>query len=352
MTEWSDLSERAQTLLRILIDRYIEEGAPIGSRTLSRVGNLNLSPATIRNMMADLEDLGLIRAPHTSAGRVPTELGYRFFVNSLLVHRNNISLDLAKLDKLEKALLEETNGDPQHIASTASNLLSSLTRYAGVVTLPRQSRAALRQIEFIGLSERRVLVVLVTQDGSVQNRIVVTPRTYSQAELVRFGNYLNEQFAGVSIKDMRERLLHELRRVRNDIENGLADAITLAETAVDPGNDERSDVIVTGQTNLMGLDDLSSMEQLKRLFQAFTEKKELMELLDQCERANGVQIFIGSESGNPTFEECSVIGAPYSYEGEILGVLGVIGPQRMHYDQVIQIVDLTSRLMGKAIGGR
>jgi len=349
MAEWSDLNERAQTLLRVLIDRFIEEGAPVGSRTLSRVGDLNLSPATIRNVMADLEDLGLIRAPHTSAGRVPTELGYRLFVNSLLIRRNSMSLDPAKL---EKALLEEADGDPQRIASTASNLLSSLTRFAGVVTLPREPRAALRQIEFIGLSERRVLAVLVTQDGSVQNRIVVTPRTYSQAELVRFGNYLNEQFAGVSIKDMRERLLSELRRVRNDIENGLADAITLAESAVGPGNDERSDVIVAGQTNLMGLDDLPSMERMKRLFQAFTEKKELMELLDQCEQANGVQIFIGSESGSPTFEECSVIGAPYAHEGEILGVLGVIGPQRMHYDKVIQIVDLTSRLMGKAIGGR
>jgi len=349
MAEWSDLSERAQILLRALIDRYIDEGVPVGSRTLARMGELNLSPATIRNVMADLEELGLIRSPHTSAGRVPTEQGYRLFVNSLLVHRGGGAVDPAKL---EQALLEEAEGDPQRIAGTASNLLSSLTQFAGVVTLPRQPRSALRQIEFIGLSQRRVLVVLVTQDGSVQNRIVVTSRPYSQTELVRFSNYLNAKLAGVSVSDMRERLLDELRRVRKDIELGLRDAITLAERAVDDdAGSKMSDVIVAGHVNLMGLDELSSMERMKRLFQAFAEKKELIELLDRCEGADGVQIFIGSESGSPTFEECSVIGAPYAHEGEILGVLGVIGPKRMHYDKVIQIVDLTSRLMGKAIGG-
>ncbi|MFW6341516.1 MAG: heat-inducible transcriptional repressor HrcA [Halothiobacillaceae bacterium] len=350
MTEWSDLSERAQTLLRALIDRYIEAGTPVGSRTLSRMGELNISPATIRNVMADLEELGLIRAPHTSAGRVPTEQGYRLFVNSLLVQRGGRAIDA---DKLERALLEETQGDPQRVAGTASNLLSSLTRFAGVVTVPRPVRAAFRQIEFIGLSEHRVLTVLVTRDGQVQNRIVTTDRPYGRAELVRFSNYLNETLAGVSVQDMRSRLLEELRNMRADIEAGLREAIALAESAV-AGDDEsaEADVIVAGHVNLMGLDELSSMERVKRLFQAFSEKKELLELLDRCERADGVQIFIGSESGSPTFEECSVIGAPYAHEGEILGVLGVIGPKRMHYDQVIQIVDLTSRLMGKALGGR
>ncbi|MGC9456330.1 MAG: heat-inducible transcriptional repressor HrcA [Halothiobacillaceae bacterium] len=350
MTEWSDLSERAQTLLRALIDRYIDEGSPVGSRTLSRMGDVNLSPATIRNVMADLEELGLIRAPHTSAGRIPTEQGYRLFVNSLLIQRGGRGVDAAKL---EQALLEEAEGDPQRIAGTASNLLSSLTQFAGVVTVPRPLRSAFRQIEFIGLSEHRVLTVLVTRDGQVQNRIVTTDRPYSQAELVRFSNYLNETLAGVSVQDMRSRLVEELHSMRADIEAGLREAIVLAESAVgDEAGPPEADVIVAGHVNLMGLDELSSMERVKRLFQAFSEKKELLELLDRCERAEGVQIFIGSESGSPTFEECSVIGAPYAHEGEILGVLGVIGPKRMHYDQVIQIVDLTSRLMGKALAGR
>ncbi len=346
--KWSDLGERAQTLLRVLIDRYIEEGEPVGSRTLSRVADLKLSPATIRNVMADLEDLGLVRAPHTSSGRVPTELAYRLFVDSLMIGRTTAGLDARKL---ERVLVEAAQNDPQQMADTASNLLSGLTRFAGVVTVPKPSLAVFRQLDFVALSERRVLMVLVTRDGAVQNRILVTPKNYSQAELTRFSNYLSERLNGTSLTELRTRLMAELKDTRSRIEDGLADAVTLAESGVS-GVGQDPDVAVAGQINLMGLDALSDMQHMRRLFSAFSEKRELIELLDQCERAEGVQIFIGKESGSPTFEECSVVGAPYTRDGEVVGVLGVVGPKRMQYDRVISIVDVTSRLLSRALTDR
>ena len=352
-TKWSDLGERAQTLLKVLIDRYIEEGAPVGSRTLSRVADLKVSPATIRNVMADLEDLGLVRAPHTSSGRVPTELAYRMFVDSLLVGRTNPgfdpgAFDRISADKLETMLVEAAHHDAQQMADTASNLLSGLTQFAGVVTVPGVSRAMFKQIDFVALSDRRVLMVLVTRDGGVQNRILTTPKNYSQRELTRFANYLNERLNGSSISELRARLMAELKDTRSLIEDGLADAITLAESGVE-GVDQNAEVVVAGQLNLMGLDALADVEHMRRLFGAFSEKRELIELLDRCEQADGVQIFIGRESGSPTFEECSVVGAPYMRDDEVVGVLGVIGPKRMQYDRVITIVDVTSRLLSRAL---
>ncbi|MDD3608800.1 MAG: heat-inducible transcriptional repressor HrcA [Halothiobacillaceae bacterium] len=345
---WPSLNERAQQLLKVLVERYINDGVPVGSRTLSRALTTPLSPATIRNVMADLEELGLICAPHTSAGRVPTELGYRFFVDQLLVHRDQ-GPDGREIGwRLRQ---EAEVGGAQAVAETASNLLSGLTRYAGVVSVTRQVRHNLRQIDFIPLSGRRVLAILVTQDGQVLNRVLEVGRDYGADELTRHANYLNERLRGIDLRRLREHLFVELKSARETLAQGLEEAISLADQALREGEDAPA-LIVAGQSNLLGLDDLPSMEGLKRLFEAFNEKRELLSLLDHCERGQGVQIFIGRESGSPTFEECSVIGAPYTVDGEVVGVLGVIGPKRMAYDRVIQIVDITARLMGSALNSR
>jgi len=342
---WSELPERAQTLLRVLIDRYTDEGAPVGSRALARMSDLNLSPATVRNVMADLEDLGLVRAPHTSSGRVPTELAYRLFVDSLLVTPSKAPVDARRLERI---LREAAEDDPQHLADTASNLLSSLTQFAGVVTIPSRARALFRQIDFVSLSPGRVLMVLVTNDGGVQNRIIHPDKPYSQDELTRFANFLNERLNGESIQALRETLVNELKHTRAEIEGNLNEAIVLAETAVEAVEDDAG-VAVAGQTNLMGIDELGDVDRMRRLFNAFAEKRELVSLLDQCERAQGVKIFIGRESGSPSFDECGVVGASYGVDDEVVGVLGVVGPKRMPYDRVISIVDVTSRLLSSAL---
>lgn len=342
---WNELPERAQTLLRVLIDRYTDEGAPVGSRALARLSELDLSPATVRNVMADLEDLGLVRAPHTSSGRVPTELAYRLFVDSLLVNPARAPVDA---DRLERILREAAEDDPRHLADTASNLLSSLTRFAGVVSIPSRARARFRQIDFVSLSPGRVLMVLVTDDGGVQNRIIHPDKPYGQDELTRFANFLNERLNGQSIQALRETLVAELKSMREQIEGNLAEAITLAESAVEAVEDEAG-IAVAGQVNLMGIDGLGDVDRMRRLFNAFAEKRELVSLLDRCERAQGVQIFIGRESGSPTFDECSEVGASYGVDDEVVGVLGVVGPKRMRYDRVISIVDVTSRLLSSAL---
>lgn len=342
---WSELPERAQTLLRVLIDRYTDEGAPVGSRALARASDLNLSPATVRNVMADLEDLGLVRAPHTSSGRVPTELAYRLFVDSLLVSPSKAPVDARRLERI---LREAAEDDPQHLADTASNLLSGLTQFAGVVTIPSRARALFRQIDFVSLSPGRVLMVLVTNDGGVQNRIIHPDKPYSQDELTRFANFLNDRLNGQSIQALRETLVNELKHTREQIEGNLNEAIVLAETAVEAVEDDAG-VAVAGQTNLMGIDELGDVDRMRRLFNAFAEKRELVSLLDQCERAQGVKIFIGRESGSPSFDECGVVGASYGVDDEVVGVLGVIGPKRMPYDRVISIVDVTSRLLSSAL---
>ena len=342
---WSELPERAQTLLRVLIDRYTDEGTPVGSRALARMSDLNLSPATVRNVMADLEDLGLVRAPHTSSGRVPTELAYRLFVDSLLVSPSKAPVDARRLERILREAVED---DPQHLADTASNLLSGLTQFAGVVTIPSRARALFRQIDFVSLSPGRVLMVLVTDDGGVQNRIIHPEKPYSQDELTRFANFLNERLNGQSIQALRETLVNELKHTREQIEGNLNEAIVLAETAVDAVESDAG-VAVAGQTNLLGIDELGDVDRMRRLFNAFTEKRELVSLLDQCERAQGVKIFIGRESGSPSFDECGVVGASYGVDDEVVGVLGVVGPKRMPYDRVISIVDVTSRLLSSAL---
>ncbi len=338
------LNERAQHLFRVLVQRYIGSGQPIGSRTLSRDSGLDLSPATVRNVMADLEDLGLLRAPHVSAGRVPTVQGYRFFVDSLL---NVAPIDEGELAHLRTQL--EMKGERDSLMDAATSLISDVTHMAGIVTLPKQERLILRHVEFLALSPERVLVILVVNGSDVQNRVIHLARPYSRELLEQVGNYLNEVCAGKDLLEVRETLLAELKEHRSSLNELMRTAIEMADKAFvkDIGGEES--LLVSGQTNLMEYGELADMEKLRHLFEAFREKTELLHILDQCLRAEGLQIFIGEESGFEVLDGCSVITAPYEREGEVLGVLGVIGPTRMAYDRVIPIVDVTARLLGAAL---
>ena len=338
------LNERAQHLFRVLVERYIGDGQPVGSRTLSRDSGLDLSPATVRNVMADLEEIGLLRSPHVSAGRVPTVQGYRFFVDSLL---KVAPVGDGQLEHLRSQL--EVKGGRESLMNAATSLISEMTHMAGIVTLPRQERLILRHVEFLALSPERVLVVLVVNGSDVQNRIIHPGRPYSQAVLQQVGNYLNEVCAGKDLREVRESLLAELKEHRSSLDALMFTAIEMADKAFvrEPGDEEA--LLVSGQTNLMEYGELADMEKLRHLFEAFREKTELLHILDQCLRADGLRIFIGEESGYEVLDGCSVITTPYEREGEVLGVLGVIGPTRMAYDRVIPIVDVTARLLGAAL---
>jgi heat-inducible transcriptional repressor len=340
----SMLDDRAKTLLKTLVERYIAEGQPVGSRTLSRASGLDLSPATIRNVMADLEELGLIASPHTSAGRVPTARGYRLFVDTMLTAR---PLDLEHVPPDVAAAREQLHPDqPQRVIAQAAQLLSSLSSFVGVVTAPRRA-GVFRHIEFLRLGERRVLVILVSPEGDVQNRLIFTARDHTQAELVEATNYLNAHYAGLTLDEVRARLQLEVEALRGEI-------AALMQAAVQAGSEALADsseqVIVSGERNLLGVQDFGNdMKSLRRLFDLFEQKTELMRLLDTSSRADGVRIWIGGESQVVPFEELSVVSAPYEVDGRIVGTLGVIGPTRMAYERMIQIVDITARLVGNAL---
>ena len=342
------LDDRARTLLKTLVERYIADGTPVGSRTLSRTSGLDLSPATIRNVMADLEDLGLIASPHTSAGRIPTARGYRLFVDTMLTARSvempQLSSDMAA-DMA--AAREQLHPDqPQRVIAQAASLLSSLSSFVGVVTAPRKA-SVFHHIEFLRLGERRVLVILVAPDGDVQNRVLFTVRDYTQSELVEASNFLNAHYAGLTIEEVRERLKREVDALRAEI-------ATLMQAAVQAGSEVLADnidnLVVSGERNLLTVQDFGNdMSSLRRLFDVFEQKTELMRLLDVSSRAEGVRIYIGGESRVVPFEELSVVTAPYEVDGRIVGTLGVIGPTRMAYDRMIQIVDITSKLVSNAL---
>jgi heat-inducible transcriptional repressor len=334
------LEARAQHLLKTLIERYIGDGQPVGSRALSRHSGLELSPATIRNVMADLEEMGFISSPHTSAGRVPTPKGYRFFVDSLMVTK---PLARSEIHRLEGELVADR---PQELVSTAAGLLSQLTQFAGVVMTPKRREAAFRHLEFLRLSERRVLLILVTAEGDVQNRILHTDRAYSQTQLVEATNFFNQHFAGQPLTSIRARITDELRALREDIAGLMTAAVDAGEGAYAEGES----LVVTGERNLMQADGLSSnMERLRRLFDMFDQKTSILHLLDVSQRAQGVQIYIGGESGLSPLDEYSVVTAPYAANGQVIGTLGVIGPTRMAYERVIPIVDITARLLSNAM---
>ncbi len=341
------IDERAQHLLRALVARYISDGMPVGSQTLLRDSGLDLSPATIRNIMAELEDGGFVMSPHTSAGRVPTIKGYRFFVDTIVRLSPPKGEDLLQLQRD----LPRSGDDPQALALTTSNLLSAVTRLAGIVTVPRRSHPSLRQIEFLALSDRRVLAILVIDDVEVQNKILNVRRNFTDSELRQAANYLTEHCRGRDLYRVRSQLLEEMRAARQSMNEQMIEAIELAQ-AIFPEHAPDPDLVLAGETNLMGIEELADMDKLKSLFDAFSQRRDILHLLDQSLNSDGVQIFIGQESGYKVLDSCSIVAAPYQTEENTIGVLGVIGPTRMAYDRVIPIVDVTAKLLGRALRDR
>jgi heat-inducible transcriptional repressor len=335
------LDRRAQVLLKTLIERYIEEGEPVGSRTLSRYSGLDLSPATIRNVMSDLEEMGFIASPHTSSGRIPTPQGYRFFVDTLLVVKELASREMHQLE----GQLHPDN--PQRVIHAASNLLSELSRFAGIVMTPRRRELSFRQIEFLRLSEKRVLLIVVTPQGDVQNRILVTERDFSASELIEAANYINQHYSGHSFENVRQRLHQELRELHQDMIQLMTAAVEVGNQAVSEGSEP---YVITGERNLLSVRDLSQdLSRLRQLFDLFEQKTRLAQILDLSLRGQGVQVFIGGESGVSAPDEVSVVTAPYSVNGTVVGTVGVIGPTRMAYDRVVPIVDVTAKLLSSAL---
>ncbi|GAB3752418.1 heat-inducible transcriptional repressor HrcA [Lysobacter olei] len=335
------LDPRARHLLRTLIGRYIQSGEPVGSQTLARHAGLDVSPATIRNILADLEDVGLLSAPHTSAGRVPTAQGYRLFVDSLL----QVSpLPEGEVSRLRGEL--PAGSGTQALLGSASELLSAMTHFVGVVSVPNRAQFAFRRIGFVPIDAQRVLAIVVLADNDVQNRIIQTRRPYDASELERVANYLNTHFAGRAVADIRATLLRELRSARSEMETLLAQSVELAEQVLLPGGD---DMVVAGQTRLMGVQELSDVDRLRELFEAFARKREILQLLERTVQAPGVRIFIGEETGLAPLEGVSLVSAPYVSGGRVLGVLGVIGPTRMAYDRVIPVVQAAADALGDAI---
>ena len=332
------LDDRARLLLKTLVERYIADGQPVGSRTLSRTPGLELSPATIRNVMSDLEELGLIASPHTSAGRIPTARGYRLFVDTMLTSRR------------EPFTTPPLSPDqPQKVIANAAQLLSNLSHFVGVVMAPRRP-SVFRHLEFMRLSDRRLLVIIVSPHGDVQNRVIFPETDYTPAQLIEASNYINAHYAGLSIEQVRDRLQSEVEKLRGEIASLMQAAVKVSTEVLTEAQDE---VVVSGELNQQSVSDFSSdMGQLRRAFDLFEQKAQLMRLLDSSSRAEGVRIFIGGESQLVPVEELSVVSANYEVDGQVVGTLGVIGPTRMPYERMIQIVDITSRLVSNALSGR
>ena len=334
------LDERSRLLLKALVERYIADGQPVGSRTLSRASGLDLSPATIRNVMSDLEDLGLIVSPHTSAGRIPTPRGYRLFVDTMLTTQRD---PLSGGNHISAARLAPDQ--PQKVFSNAAHMLSSLSQFVGVVMAPRRS-SVFSHIEFLRLSEKRLLVIIVSPDGDVQNRVIFTEADYTQSQLAEAANFLNSHYAGMAIEEVRERLKHEVEALRGEIATLMQAAVQVSSEAIEA----RDEVVVSGERNLLAVSDFSGdMGNLRKLFELFEQKAQLMRLLDVSSRAEGVRIYIGGESQVIPYQELSVVTAPYEVDGQVVGTLGVIGPMRMPYEKMIQIVDITSKMVSTAL---
>jgi heat-inducible transcriptional repressor len=334
------LDDRSRLLLKTLVERYIADGQPVGSRTLSKAAGLELSPATIRNVMSDLEELGLIVSPHTSAGRIPTARGYRLFVDTMLTVRRD---EVSALDRLAAPTL--LADQPRQVLNQAAQMLSSLSQFVGVVMAPRRP-SVFRHIEFLNLSDRRVLVILVSPDGDVQNRVIHTQADFSQSQLQEAANFLNAHYSGLTMEQVRERLKTEVEALRGEIASLMVKAVDVSSEAMEA----QDEVLVAGERNLLSVDEFShDMRHLRKMFDLFEQKTQLMRLLEVSNQAEGVRIFIGGDSQVVPYEELSVVSAPYEVDGQVVGTLGVIGPQRMAYDKMIQIVDITSRLVGHAL---
>ncbi|MFK5913898.1 MAG: heat-inducible transcriptional repressor HrcA [Woeseiaceae bacterium] len=337
-----NLNERSQQLFKVLVEQYIHDGQPVASKALSSSDKINLSPATVRNVMSDLEDLGLIISPHTSAGRIPTAQGYRLFVDNLVCVKPLKSQAVADLRK------EMGIDDSQEaLINKASTLLSGMTKMAGVVTIPRREAIILRHIEFLPLTSNRILVILVVNEQEVQNRVIHTDKAFTESELAQTANYLNQTFKGNDLSQIRSEVLSSMKQERDDMQNIMKMAIQMTDSVVDDQSND--DFVMAGQTNLMEYSEMANMEQLRQLFDAFNAKRDVLHVLDQSIQAEGMQVFIGEESGYSAFESCSVITAPYKMSDEVVGVLGVIGPTRMAYDKVIPIVDVTAKLLGSLL---
>jgi heat-inducible transcriptional repressor len=340
----TQLTERAQSILKALVEHYLSDGQPVGSRTLTKETGLDLSPATVRNVMSDLEELGFIRSPHTSSGRVPTVQGYRFFVDTLLSVK---PLQHIEIEELRSQLSKGVELDTKHVIERASVLLSGITDLASVVSIPRRNSSGLKHIEFISLNNHRVLVVMVLNSDEVENRVVHLDRDYSNSELVEMSNFLNSRLMGRDFRTVRDEIIKEMKAEREYANSMMLKTIQMAEQVLEERDD--GDYVIKGETNLMDFAEEGAFSKLKHLFEAFHQKQEILHLLDRCVSAEGIQIFIGNESGYEVLDEWSVVTAPYSVDGNHLGVLGVIGPTRMAYDRVIPIVDITARLLGSAL---
>ncbi|MES2489713.1 MAG: heat-inducible transcriptional repressor HrcA [Pseudomonadota bacterium] len=338
------LDPRAAELLKLLVERYIHDGQPVGSRTLSRMASLGVSSATIRNVMADLDDLGFVASPHTSAGRIPTSRGYRYFVDSLLAPE---ALSQDVYASLADELLPRDRA-PESLVQAASTLLSSVSRMAGVVTVPRRNLAILRRIDFLPLSDRRVLAILVVNQREVQNRIINVDRDYGADELERYANALNERYAGRELVTLRRALQDDVADAQSRVNQTLRDAASMADQALS-GHEQQQDYVLAGGSNLLGFQEMTDVSRLRNLFDALDRKQDLLSLFDQTLNAQGMQIFIGEESGYKVLDECSVVTSPYYVDGQIAGVLGVIGPTRMAYHRIIPLVSETARLLSAGL---
>ncbi len=345
-----EFSEREQHILKLLVDHYIAQGQPVGSRTLSRLPGIDISAASVRNVMGDLEHMGLLKSPHTSAGRVPTSKAWRIFVDTMLEVRQ---LDDKTIDQL-RGVLDPKLSD-QNLVKAASSYLSGFTRMAGMVTVPKQENKSLKQVEFLPLSEKRILAILIFSDDEIQNRIISVDRSYSTDELSAFSRQLNAEYLGKPLQQVRDKIRADLQQSRDAMSKSMQFIIDVAGEVFQPPDDagiNEESMVVAGETNLMQHADLSNMDMLRELFEAFHDKRDMYHLLEQCISAEGVQIFIGRESGYDALGECSLVTAPYELNGSVLGVLGVVGPKRMAYDQIIPVVDLTSKLLSAALNSR
>jgi len=335
------LNDRAQILLKTLVDRYISDGQPVGSRALQQFSGLEISPATIRNVMVDLEEMGLVASPHTSAGRIPTALGYRLFIDTLMVVQ---PLDSVRMQKLEKQIQPDNTS---RLLTQTSSLLSELTHYAGVVATPKRAAITVRQIEFLRLSEKRVLLIIVMPDGEVENRVLLTLKDYSQSQLTEAGNFLSQHYADCAFQDIHQRVQSELHQLQHEL-HALMNAAMAASNEVMSRKSE--DYVISGESKLLHINDLSAnMNKLRGLFNVFEQKTELLQLLDAGRLAPGVHIFVGKESGLAELDECSVVSAPYGVDGKIIGSLAVVGPKRMNYEKIVPIVDVTAKLLSNAL---
>lgn len=338
------LNDRAKHLLKTLIDCYINDGHPVGSQTLADAARLDISTATIRNVMASLDHMGLVTSPHTSAGRIPTERGFRLYVDSILEVQ---PLERKLLDQLQQQL--DPDQDQETLINTASHLITNMTHMAGIITIPKRGQLPLRHIEFLPLPDKRILAILVVNEKEVQNRVIHVEREYSQDELLKIANYLNQNFYGQDVFSVRKHLLTELQKAHSRVDDLMKATMEIADQALRPSEGQGEDYRLQGKSNLIRFNELENTLKLQQLFDVFESKRDMLSLLDRCIQAEDIQVFIGREAGLDEFGDCSIITAPYSVNGNPIGVLGVIGPTRMKYSNIISVVDVTARLLGSAL---